>query len=167
MKRIGALNIGVNLTPLWATDWSDNIPQALEKLGAHRVDTQYQQVKGAIDQGVTVSISADVPSTPSELAGALMQMEAAITRKDPTDPDSAMAPPASQAISVAEGIRAVTIDPAWQVRMEDKVGSITVGKYADLVILEGNLFKIDTSDIADTKVLGTMMNGAFTHRDGI
>ncbi len=167
MKRIGDLNIGVNLTPIWAPDWSDTIPQAIEKLGTHRVETQYQQVKGAIDQGVTVSISADVPSTPSELAGALMQMESAITRKDPTNPDSVLAPPASQAISVAEAIRAVTIGPAWQVRMEDKVGSIAVGKYADLVILENNLFKIDTSDIADTEVLGTMMNGKFTHRDGI
>lgn len=167
MKRLGPLNIGVNLTPLWATDWSDNIPQALEKLGQHRVETEYQQIKQAIDQGVKVSISADVPSTPSELAGALMQMEAAVTRKDPTNPDSESAPPPSQAISIEEGIRAVTINPAWQVRMEDRIGSIEVGKYADLVILESNLFEIDPREIADTKVLGTMMNGQFTHRDGM
>ena len=167
MKRLGPLNIGVNLTPIWATDWSDNISQAIEKLGQHRLEIEYQQIKQAIDQGVTVSISADVPSTPSELAGALLQMEAAITRKDPTNPNSEPAPPPSQAISVEEGIRAVTLDPAWQVRMEDKIGSIEVGKYADLVVLERNLFDIDTSDIADTKVLGTMMDGRFTHRDGI
>ena len=167
MKRLGPLNIGVNLTPLWATDWSDNIPQALEKLGQHRVETEYQQIKQAFDQGVTVSISADVPSSPSELAGALMQMEAAVTRKDPTNPDSEPAPPPSQAISVEEGIRAVTINPAWQVRMEDRIGSIEVGKYADLVILENNLFEIDPSEIAETEVLGTMMNGEFTHREGI
>ena len=96
-----------------------------------------------------------------------MQMEAAVTRKDPTNPDSESAPPPSQAISVEEGIRALTINPAWQVRMEDKIGSIEVGKYADLVILEKNLFEIDESQIADTAVLGTMMNGKFTHRDGI
>lgn len=167
MARLGPLNIGVNLTPLWATDWSDNIPQAVEKLGQHRLETEYQQIKQAFDQGVTVSISADVPSTPSELAGALMQMEAAVTRKDPTNPGSEPAPPPSQAISIEEGIRAVTINPAWQVRMEDKIGSIEVGKYADLVILEKNLFDIDESQIADTAVLGTMMNGKFTHRDGI
>ena len=167
MKRIGEMKIGVNLTPIWATDWSDNIPQALEKLGQHRVETEYQQIKQAIDQGVTVSISADVPSTPSELAGALMQMAAAITRKDPTNPNSRPAPPPSQAISLEESIRAVTIDPAWQVRMEDKVGSLEVGKYADLVILEKNLFDVKPDDIANVKVMGTMMNGQFTHREGI
>ena len=167
MERIGELNIGVNLTPIWATEWSDNISQAIEKLGMHRVETQYQQVKQAIDQGVTVSISADVPSTPSELAGALMQMEAAITRKDPTNPDSEAAPPPSQAISVEEAIRAVTIDPAWQARMEDKVGSLEVGKYADLVILEESPFDVDPESIADIAILGTMMDGKFRYRDGI
>ena len=164
MKRIGELKIGVNLTPIWATDWSDNIPQAIEKLGQHRLETEYQQIKQAIDQGVTVSISADVPSTPPELAGALMQMEAAITRKDPTNPDSVPAPPPSQSISLEEAIRAVTIDPAWQVRMENKIGSIEVGKYADLVILEKNLFDVDESDIADVKILGTILDGNHTYK---
>jgi len=112
--------------------------------------------------------SAD-PAAPERYVetDALMQMEAAVTRKDPTNQDSKPAPPPSQAISVEEEIRTVTIDPAWQVRMEDKVGSIEVGKYADLVVLENNLFDVDPSDIADSKVLGTMMNGKFTHRDGI
>ena len=96
-----------------------------------------------------------------------MQMEAAITRRDPTNPNSVPAPPPSQAISVAEGIRAVTINPAWQVRMEDRIGSIEVGKYADLVILGANLFEIDPGQISDTQVLGTMMNGKFTHREGM
>ena len=167
MKRVGELKIGVNLTPIWATDWSDNVSQAIEKLGMHRLETEYQQIKQAIDLGTTVSISADVPSTPSELAGALMQMQAAVTRKDPSNPDSEPAPPPSQAISVEEGIRALTIDPAWQARMEDKIGTIEVGKYADLVVLEKNLFDVNPDDLVQVKVLGTMMDGEFTHRDGI
>ena len=51
--------------------------------------------------------------------------------------------------------------------MGDKIGSIEVGKYADLVILENNLFDVDSSDIAEVGVLGRMMNGRFTHRDGM
>ena len=48
--------------------FNGRIVQAVEKLGQHRLETEYQQIKQAFDQGVTVSISADVPSTPSELA---------------------------------------------------------------------------------------------------
>ena len=51
-------------------------------------------------------------------------------------------------------------------RMEDKIGGLEAGKYADLVILEKNLFDVAPRDIADVRVVATMMDGKFTHRDG-
>ena len=51
--------------------------------------------------------------------------------------------------------------------MEEKIGSIEVGKYADLVVLDQNLFDVAPEDLTDVKVLATMMDGGFTHRDGI
>ena len=51
--------------------------------------------------------------------------------------------------------------------MDDIVGSIEVGKRADLVVLDKNLFDVEPQDIADTAVNLTMMNGNVTHRDGI
>jgi len=51
--------------------------------------------------------------------------------------------------------------------MEDKVGSLEAGKYADIVVLDGNPFEVEHDMIADIDVLGTMMDGRFTHRDGI
>ena len=48
--------------------------------------------------------------------------------------------------------------------MEDKIGSLEVGKYADIVILEENLFDVPPRNIADVKVLATMMNGKFTYQ---
>ena len=52
---------------------------------------------------------------------------------------------------------------AYQMRIDDKVGSIKVGKLADLIVLKRNLFAIDVHDIAATGVDMTMMNGRFTH----
>jgi predicted amidohydrolase YtcJ len=51
--------------------------------------------------------------------------------------------------------------------MEDKLGSLEVGKYADLVVLEQNLFDVSSDELADVKVVATVMDGEFTHRDGI
>jgi len=48
-------------------------------------------------------------------------------------------------------------------RIDDKVGSIKVGKLADLIVLDRNLFAIDVHDIVATRVDMTMMNGRFTH----
>ena len=58
----------------------------------------------------------------------------------------------------------VTIDAAYFIRMEDKVGSIEVGKYADLVVLEKNLFEVEPEAISDVQVVSTMMNGKFTYQ---
>ena len=166
-KRAVELGIGINITPLWATNWGNNMEQALIKLGQKRIDEMYQPLRAALDAGAKVSISADIPSTPPEDSGALLQLESAITLMDPNDPDDKPALDASKAITLEQGLRALTIYPAWQARMEDKIGTLEAGKCADLVILEKNLFDVAPTAIADVKVLATMMDGRFTHREGI
>ena len=70
-------------------------------------------------------------------------------------------------MTIAEAFRAITIDAAWQLRMEDKIGSITVGKYADLVVLDQDITRVAPREISNIKVLGTLMDGRFTHREGL
>ncbi len=125
--------------------------------------TQYPD---AMRRGVKVSLSADIPSAPVELIGPLFHIETAITLQDPLNADLKPFPP-EKSLILEQAIKGVTIFPAWQMRMEDKIGTLGVGKYADLVILEKTLFDVAPRDIADVKVMGTMMGGNFTYRDGI
>ena len=166
-KRAAELGIPINITPLWATNWGNNMEQARIKLGQKRLDEMYQPLRAALDAGAKVSISADIPSTTPEDSGALLQLESAITLMDPTNPSDTPALDPSKAITLEQGLRALTIYPAWQARMEDEIGTLEVGKYADLVVLEKNLFDVAPDAIADVKVLATMMDGRFTHRDGL
>ncbi len=48
--------------------------------------------------------------------------------------------------------------------MEDKVGSIEVGKLADLIVLQNNLFTVPEAKIATAPVTMTMMDGAFVYQ---
>ena len=50
-------------------------------------------------------------------------------------------------------------DAAYQMHMEDEIGSIEVGKKADLVVLDQNIFEVDAYDIHKTQVVLTMMDG--------
>jgi predicted amidohydrolase YtcJ len=68
-----------------------------------------------------------------------------------------------QRMSVADAIKAYTINGAYQLHMESQVGSIAIGKKADLVFLEKDLFKVAHQDIHATKVMQTMMDGKVTH----
>ncbi|GLI93838.1 hypothetical protein LMG27198_28300 [Methylocystis echinoides] len=89
-------------------------------------------------------------------------MEAAITRQRPGHTDDRPMV-ARQRMSVEEAIKAYTINGAYQLRMEDEIGSIEVGKKADLIVLGANLFEIDPHDIHRTPVLLTLMDGKARH----
>ena len=63
------------------------------------------------------------------------------------------------AIDVYIALEALTINAAWQIKMEDKLGSITEGKYADLIILDQNPLDIDKNNLQDIKVIDTYVHG--------
>ena len=166
IQRVLDHEIPVNLTPIWATTWGGGLTQVSTVLGKERTETYFQQLRTLIDGGTGVSIGADVPSTTPDFMSTQMQCEAAITRQHPTEPTEVF-PPMSQAITLEQCLHAATMGGAYQARMEDKIGSLEEGKYADLVVLEKDLFEIDPSEISDVKVMATMMDGRFTHRDGL
>ena len=69
--------------------------------------------------------------------------------------------------SVAAAVNAYTINGAYVMRQEDKTGSLEVGKYADLIIVDRDIFTIAKNQIKNTKVLLTMLGGkeVFTAED--
>jgi predicted amidohydrolase YtcJ len=66
---------------------------------------------------------------------------------------------ANQKISINNALKAITIDAAYQLKMDDKVGSVEVGKYADFAIVDKNPMKTDAYKIRDIEVNETWVNG--------
>ena len=85
-------------------------------------------------------------------------MEATVTRGTPGKPDvSKMSP--EQALTVAEAIEAYTVNTAWSLMVEEETGSIEEGKWADMIVLNHNLFEIPETDIHKTAVQRTLFKG--------
>jgi predicted amidohydrolase YtcJ len=61
------------------------------------------------------------------------------------------------------GDEATTLNEAYQLLCDDRLGSITVGKEADLVVLAEDITACDPEQIADTKVLRTMVCGEWVY----
>ncbi len=61
-------------------------------------------------------------------------------------------------LSVLDGLRALTLDAAWQINLEDKIGSLEPGKQADFTILEDNPLSSEKA-IKDITVLETIVGG--------
>ena len=70
---------------------------------------------------------------------------------------------AEQRISPMNALRATTIDAAWQIFKQEQIGSLEVGKLADLVILNDDPLT-DTDKIADLKVDATYVGGNLIYK---
>lgn len=163
-KRIIENKIPVNSTRNFTTTFGGGDKDNLRLVGEDRVNTSLGRYPHFARNGVRVSISADVPSSPQNMQAPLYVIACAATLRDLSDPDSKAFPSGREPMTAEQAVRAMTIDAAWQLRMEDKIGSLEVGKYADVVVLDGNPFEVEPAEIKDIDVLMTMMDGRFTHR---
>ena len=107
------------------------------------------------DAGIRLTNHTDAPAA---TMWPWFGMEAAITRRFPGKPDKGTMG-GEHALSVEELIQAYTINTAWSLRIDDVTGSITEGKFADMIVLNHNLFDIPVTDIHTTEVLKTIFKG--------
>ena len=163
-QRIIDFKIPVNSTPNFTTTFGNGDTDNVIIRGAEQVNSSLGRYPHFARNGVRVSISADVPSTPSSMQGPLFVVQCAVTLKDASDPDSRSFPENLEPMTVEEAIKAVTIDAAWQLGMDDRIGSIEEGKLADFVILEESPYEVALDKIKDIKVSATIMDGQYTHK---
>jgi len=64
-----------------------------------------------------------------------------------------------QNISLEDAVKAYTLEPAYVMRQEDKVGSLEVGKEADFIVLSQNIFEIPSTSISNITVVSTYLQG--------
>ncbi|GAA0415444.1 amidohydrolase [Cocleimonas flava] len=131
------------------THWGGPIEDAL--FGPERA-AHYMPAGTAVKKGMRISLHADTPMTDPS---ALELMKASMTR---TAKDGRCLGQ-DECLDVMTALKSVTIDAAFQIGMEDKLGSISVEKHADFVILESNPLETDAANIADIKVVSTYLAG--------
>ncbi len=130
----------------------------MSRLGEARYRTLGFPMKTLAKDGVRLTIGSDYPAGDENPFRALA---VAISRREMGD--SEVLPPASEALSIEDAIQAYTINGAHLIGMEKLIGSIEVGKRADLVVVDGSPFGASPEQIAKIRVVTTMMNGRIVH----
>jgi predicted amidohydrolase YtcJ len=154
-------------------NWAVYIQASVDVLGQQRHDTVQFPFRSWADDGVTIALGADWPATPGGFehgVNPFNNMYTAMHRKAPPGLEEVLGQvpgetlkPADQVLTLAEAVAAYTIGGAKMLGIDDEVGTIEVGKKADLILLSQNLFEIDAEEIPKTKVLGTMFDGKIVH----
>ena len=169
--RFAELEVVANFQPLWAYTGDYLTELAAPFIGAERLRWSYA-IKSLQTAGALIAFGSDWSVSS---ANPFYQIETAITRQSateitalenaPVDPEQDVPLNIEESIDLKTAIDAFTINAAFVNKSENLTGSIEVGKYADLAVLDQNLFEIESAEISETNVLLTLFDGNVVHGD--
>lgn len=148
MKELGVVATTIPVSSLWKGT------SLIER--AQREPDNVLPLKKMMDAGLTTVLCTD--NVPPSM---LYPIWTAVTRTNRVTGE-AVAP--NQALTREQALRAATINGAYLLFAEDKIGSIEPGKFADLVVLEKDILTCPEDEIKDIRVLLTMVGGNIVYQ---
>jgi len=160
VPRFRKLDVVANFQPLWAFADSYITELTVPFIGPERARWLYpigslHRSGGMIAFGSDWSVSTANP---------FHEIEVAVTRMGPSGETTEPFLP-EERIDLPLALAAFTINAAYVNTSDHDTGSVEVGKYADLIVVDRNLFDIRPEEISDASVLMTMIEGQVVHGD--
>lgn len=154
IPRFRRLGVIANVQPLWA--FRDDFIRDLTEpvLGERRSAAMYPLASLARSGAVMVAGSDWSVSSMNPLEA----IEVALTRQTPEGGEEPAWIP-EQCLTLPEILAAYTINGAYLSFLEGETGSLEVGKWADLVVLEKDLFEVPQREVGEVRILQTMLAG--------
>jgi predicted amidohydrolase YtcJ len=163
IQRFATLDVVAQSTPLWAS-----YDEFGKKFVSDDQFNRYFRFNSLKEAGVKMSFGSDFPASGAGTLGMspIFNMEIGRTRQTPEQENAPIQPGKHERLDIATLIKGYTLDGAYQLHMEEEIGSIEVGKKADFVILDKNLFQVDKYDIHKVKVVETILGGNIVYSAG-
>ena len=160
IPRFAALNVVGQTTPTWFE--YDYV--ALEYLGHERFQQLYP-IASIRRHGAKITLGSDYPVTwiGEDALNPLFNIEMAVTRQQAGNPDYPIQAKISERLSVDQAIRAHTIDAAWQLGLEDEIGSLELNKLADFVVLDNDPYSVPVHELHRIEVNRTYSDGRLVY----
>ncbi len=153
--RFAELDVIAGFSPYWAYNEEYVAVINPPQLGPERMGQMYP-INRLASSGAHVAFGSDWSVSSAD---PLLGIETAVTRLSPHDNDPMPVFLPDERITLDEAIAGYTINAAFANFLDSDTGSIEVGKFADLVVLERNLFDLEAPAISDAGVVATLMEG--------
>ncbi len=156
-QKLGKLGIIASMQPIHAT--SDML--VAEKYWGERVELAYSW-RTQLDSGAVLAFGSDAPvEAPNPFWG----LHAAVTRRRADGvPGSAGWHP-EQCLSMREALEGYTTGAAYAAGVEDCLGRLSPGHFADLIVLDEDPFTCPVDDLLDMRSSATMLGGEWLWED--
>lgn len=154
IPRFSALNAVADFSPyLWHP--SPIIDSIIGAVGPRALE--YWPTQDLLNSGAAILAGSDWPAAVASM-NPWYGIEALVTRSDPAGQHQGQLW-GKQGVSLEQALRIYTLNGAKALRIDQQSGSIEVGKLADFIVLQNNLFEQDPSAIGDTAVINTVFGG--------
>lgn len=155
--RFAALGVAANIQPLWACYDPQMVELNVPLLGAERTTTQYP-FASLLRSGAHLCAGSDWPVTsPDPWLGIHVAVNRRMPSWHPDHNEEAFLP--SESLTLADALRAYTHGAARINGRDDLTGSIAVGNWADLAVVDRDPFAHPADTIADTRTIETFVAG--------
>ena len=152
--RFATIGAVANMQPFWAMDEVQMRDLRIPVLGADRARWQYP-FRSLLTAGARLAGGSDWPVT---TANPLLEMEVAVTRTD-TDARDGPALFPQERLTLDDALTAFTLGSAFVNHAEAHVGSIEVGKRADLAIMDRDIRAPHAGPLGEARVVATLVDG--------
>lgn len=149
IARIAALGAIVSINPYYPIGFTEKFSEV--GLGPDRADVMGRS-GSVIREGISLSYHSDLPMCPSD------PLAMAGWGAGRLDLSGRVVGP-EQRISTHEALKAITIGAAYSWRREHDLGSITVGKIANLTIIDHDPYDLDPTRLGEIRVRGSVFEG--------
>jgi predicted amidohydrolase YtcJ len=140
------------------THATSDMNMAEDRLGRERLKGAYAW-QTFLKQGSRIAFGSDFPV---ELANPFHGLHAAVARQDgQMQPTGGWIP--EQAVTLQQALRGFTLDAAYAAFQEDLLGTLNIGKKADFVVLDRDIFNVPSAEIRSTQVKQTWVNGKLVY----
>lgn len=146
IKRVGAI---VSTNPYFPVGFADRYGDS--GLGRERADTMARNAS-VLKLGIPLSLHSDLPLAP---AAPLFLVWSAVNRTTMLDRVAG----ADQKIALDAALRGITIEAAYSLRKENELGSIAIGKIANMTVLEKDPYEVKPERLREIGVWGTVFEG--------
>ncbi|WP_374651558.1 amidohydrolase [Dongia sp.] len=160
IPRLRQLGVVTNMQPLWARCEPSVSDVALPFIGAERGRWMYPW-RTIVDSGALYAVSSDWGVS---TLNPFPIMQTAVTRQPAHVSKDFPVFEAQERMKVEQVVRGYTTLAAAAAWRADETGSLTPGKYADIVILDRDIFTVDPYAIGETEVELTLLGGREVHR---
>jgi len=159
IPRFSELNIAATFQATWAMPDEYIMGINIPEIGIERVNRMYP-IQSVFEAGGLIVGGSDWAVT---TMNPLVAIETAIRREDPDDRLKGTLNE-DERMGLTEMLKAYTINAAYIMHQDNITGSIEAGKFADLIILDKNLYDIPTNEISEVRVMETIIEGKTVFR---